>query len=400
MNSTKNASSAQARKRQPEEFDLVILGGGTGSTIAAWTFAGQGQRVAVIERKYIGGSCPNIACLPSKNIIHGAKVASYFRRSHEFWLLAVILVLSLALSLATDSFLTLQNLFDLLTSNAFVGILASGLLVVLIAGGIDISFTATASVAQYVALTIGIRQGFGWFALFAVAGSVGVLCGLINAIFITKLRISSIIVSIATLNIFYGLLIVSTGGKYITSLPKFFRDGIAWFEHDDANGMPYALNLQILVLVLAFIAAWLLLNRTNVGRQIYAMGGNKDAAQRLGFHVLRLNILVYGYLGFVAGIASLVQAQLAQSVTPTVLVGKELDVLAAVVLGGASLTGGVGSVFGAILGVTLLAILQNGLVLLGISSYWNQWFVGLTILCAVSITAWSERRRRAAKAIN
>ena len=323
-----------------------------------------------------------------------------FRRSHEFWLLAVILVLSLALSLATDSFLTLQNLFDLLTSNAFVGILASGLLVVLIAGGIDISFTATASVAQYVALTIGIRQGFGWFALFAVAGSVGVLCGLINAIFITKLRISSIIVSIATLNVFYGLLIVSTGGKYITSLPKFFRDGIAWFEHDDANGMPYALNLQILVLVLAFIAAWLLLNRTNVGRQIYAMGGNKDAAQRLGFHVLRLNILVYGYLGFVAGIASLVQAQLAQSVTPTVLVGKELDVLAAVVLGGASLTGGVGSVFGAILGVTLLAILQNGLVLLGISSYWNQWFVGLTILCAVSITAWSERRRRAAKAIN
>ena len=107
--------------------------------------------------------------------------------------------------------------------------------------------------------------------------------------------------------------------------------------------MPYALNLQILVLVLAFIAAWLLLNRTNVGRQIYAMGGNKDAAQRLGFHVLRLNILVYGYLGFVAGIASLVQAQLAQSVTPTVLVGKELDVLAAVVLGGASLTGGVGT---------------------------------------------------------
>jgi len=323
-----------------------------------------------------------------------------FRRSHEFWLLAVILVLSLALSLATDSFLTLQNLFDLLTSNAFVGILASGLLVVLIAGGIDISFTATASVAQYVALTIGIRQGFGWFALFAVAGSVGVLCGLINAVFITKLRISSIIVSIATLNIFYGLLIVSTGGKYITSLPKFFRDGISWFEHDDANGVPYALNLQILVLVLAFIAAWLLLNRTNVGRQIYAMGGNKDAAQRLGFHVLRLNILVYGYLGFVAGIASLVQAQLAQSVTPTVLVGKELDVLAAVVLGGASLTGGVGSVFGAILGVALLAILQNGLVLLGISSYWNQWFVGLTILCAVSITAWSERRRRAAKAIN
>jgi simple sugar transport system permease protein len=94
-----------------------------------------------------------------------------------------------------------------------------------------------------------------------------------------------------------------------------------------------------------------------------------------------------------------VQAQLAQSVTPTVLVGKELDVLAAVVLGGASLTGGVGTVFGAILGVTLLAVLQNGLVLLGVSSYWNQWFVGLTILCAVSITAGRDRRQRSMRSI-
>src|SRR3954470_15546099 len=318
-----------------------------------------------------------------------------FRRSHEFWLSIVILALCTGLGEANGQFLTMQNLFDLLTSNAFVGILASGLLVVLVAGGIDISFTATASVAQYVALTVGIRHELGWFALFALAGGVGVLCGLVNAVFITKLRISSIIVSIATLNIFYGLLIFVTGGKYITSLPKFFRDGVSWFEQEDASGVPYALNLQIIVLVLSFLAAWLLLNRTSIGRQIYAMGGNKDAAQRLGFHVFGLNMLVYGYLGFVAGVASLVQAQLAQSVTPTVLVGKELDVLAAVVLGGASLTGGVGTVWGAMLGVALLAILQNGLVLIGVSSYWNQWFVGLTILVAVSITAWSERRRRA-----
>ncbi len=323
-----------------------------------------------------------------------------FVRSHEFWLLAVILVLTSCLSLATDSFLTFQNLFDLLTSNAFIGILAAGLLVVLIAGGIDISFTATASVAQYVALTLGIRYGFGWFALFALAGLVGVLCGIINAVFVTRLRISSIIVSIATLNIFFGLLIFFSGGNYITSLPKFFRDGISWFEYEDASGVPYALNLQILVLVIVFAVTWLLLNRTNTGRQIYAMGGNKDAAQRLGFPIFRINLLVYGYLGFIAGVASLVQAQLAQSVTPTVLVGKELDVLAAVVLGGATLTGGVGTVFGAILGVALLAILQNSLVLVGVSSYWNQWFVGLTILVAVSITAWSERRRRASKAIN
>lgn len=333
--------------------------------------------------------------MPDQSNVNPTRAAlARFRRSHEFWLLAVIVLLSLALSLSTDSFLTWQNLFDLLTSNAFTGILAAGLLVVLIAGHIDISFTATASVAQYLALTVGIRYGLGWVALFALAGATGMLCGLINAVFVTKLRISSIIVSIATLNIFYGLLIFVTGGNYITSLPKFFRDGISWFEHEDASGVPYGLNLQILLLIGAFAVTWLMLNRTNIGRQIYALGGNKDAAQRLGFHVFRINLLVFGYLGFIAGVASIVQAQLAQSVTPTVLVGKELDVLAAVVLGGASLNGGVGTVFGTILGVALLAILQNGLVLIGVSSYWNQWFVGLTILLAVSITAWSERRRR------
>ena len=124
------------------------------------------------------------------------------------------------------------------------------------------------------------------------------------------------------------------------------------------------------------------------------MGGNPDAAQRLGFNIFGLNLIVYGYMGVMAGIASLVQAQLAQSVAPTVLVGKELDVVAAVVLGGASLIGGVGTVLGTILGLTLLAIMQNGLVLLGVSSYWSQFFVGLVILVSVSATAWSQRERR------
>ena len=217
---------------------------------------------------------------------------------------------------------------------------------------------------------------------------------MINALFIQKLRISSIIVSIATLNIFYGLLIFVTGGKYIYSLPDWFRDRHLLVRVRRGKDMPYGVNLQILVLVLAFLVTWLLLNRTNIGRQIYAMGGNPDAAQRLGFHVFRLNMLVYCYMGSMAGVASLVQAQLAQSVAPTVLVGKELDVLAAVVLGGASLTGGVGTVFGTILGLTLLAILQNGLVLLGVSSYWSPLFVGLVILISVSVTAWSQRERR------
>jgi simple sugar transport system permease protein len=118
---------------------------------------------------------------------------------------------------------TVQNLFDLLTSYTFVGILALGLLVVLIAGGIDISFTATASVAQYVALAAANAYGANWLIVFAIAIGVGGTLGAINAILIQKLRIPSIIVSVATLNIFYGLLIFFTGGKYIYSLPDWFE---------------------------------------------------------------------------------------------------------------------------------------------------------------------------------
>jgi simple sugar transport system permease protein len=264
---------------------------------------------------------------------------------------------------------------------------------VLVAGGIDISFTATATVAQYVALSVANAYGASWLTLFAMACGIGVALGAINAFFIVKFRIHSIIVSIATLNIFYGLLIYATSGRYIYSLPDWFAYGIFWFE-TEVDGLPYGVNLQMLLLGLAFLTTWLLLNRTNIGRQIYAMGGNPDAARRLGFPVVRLQVFVYGYMGFMAGVASMAQAQFAQSVAPTILVGKELDVLAAVVLGGASLLGGVGTVLGTFLGLTLLALLQNGLVLVGVSSYWGQFVTGAVILISVSATALEAGRQR------
>lgn len=314
--------------------------------------------------------------------------------THEARLLVVVAALVLGLAVGTDHFFTLRNLFDLLTSYAFTGILAAGLLVVLISGGIDISFTATASVAQYVAISVALAYPVGWAGLFALAIAVGLALGLLNAVLVSTLRISSIIVTIATLNVFYGLLVFATHGNYIYALPDWFGQGFSWQVWRGADGRSYAINLQILLLILAFAAVWLLLARTSTGRQIYALGGNPDAAQRAGFNVFRLNLLVYGLMGVMAGIASLAQAQLDQSVMPTALVGKELSVLAAVVLGGASLLGGVGTVPGAILGVALLAVMENGLIILGVPSYWLDFFVGLVILVAVSSTTLELTGRR------
>jgi simple sugar transport system permease protein len=319
-----------------------------------------------------------------------------FGRTHEARLLLVTVVLMIFLSFATKNFFTIQNALDLLTSYAFPGMMAAGLVVVLVAGGLDISFTAVASIAQYVAVLAASHYSIGWLGLFGIALVVGTALGLLNALLVTGLRIASIIVTIAMLNVYFGLLMFITGGDTINALPDWFANGLSWVVAFDAHQNPYILDMQMIGLVLAFAMTWLLLNRTSVGRQLRALGGNPEAAKRVGFNVLRLNMVAYGYMGFMAGLASLVQAQVAQSVVPGALVGRELDVLAAVVLGGASLFGGVGTVLGTILGLALLAILQNGLILLGVASFWTECFTGVVFLAAVSTIAWERRRQHLA----
>lgn len=135
------------------------------------------------------------------------------------------------------------------------------------------------------------------------------------------------------------------------------------------------------------------MNKTSIGRKIYALGGNAEAASRIGFSLLKLHLFVYGYMGFVSGIAGIVQSYTVQTVAPDSLLGYELTVLAAVVLGGTSLIGGKGTLAGTMMGVILLAIIQNGLNLLGISSYWQTVVTGLIIVLSVSMTAWSQRNK-------
>lgn len=319
-----------------------------------------------------------------------------FSKTLEARLLLVNLVLFGYLSVSAEGFFSIQNALNLMTSYAFVGMLAAGLVVVLVAGGVDISFTAVASIAQYLAVSAVVRYDGGWVMLFAVAVGGGVLLGLINSVLVTWLRISSIIVTIALLNVYYGMLMFWSGGDSINSLPSWYADGASWILGEDRLGNPYILNMQILGLVLAFVLSWLLLNRTGVGRQLRALGGNPEAAKRVGFNELRLNMVAYGFMGLMAGLAALAQAQGSQSVVPNALVGRELSVLAAVVLGGASLTGGVGTVFGTVLGLTLFAFLQDGLVLLGVSSYWIQFAIGFVFLVVVGTTAWERKRERRA----
>ncbi|MCY0385863.1 ABC transporter permease [Robbsia sp. Bb-Pol-6] len=320
----------------------------------------------------------------------------HLRGIPEMRLLGVLILLSVILTITTPRFATMQNVMDLVASTAFTGILATGLLVVLVAGGVDISFAAVASITQYIGLTLANHGMVGWTGLIFVCMATGALLGWVNAVLVSTLRLSSIIVTIATQSLFYGLLMSVTKGQDIYALPDWFGNGLQWVLYTDAHGVPQALNFQIIVLVGVLAFTWWMMSRSSVGRQIVAMGGNPEAARRVGFKVFQLNLIVYGFMGTVAGLASLAHAQYVQSVSPSALVGRELDVLAAVVLGGASLNGGIGSVPGTALGVVLLAVLQNGLALLGVSSYWSGLCTGIVILLAVVTMARQHARRKTA----
>jgi simple sugar transport system permease protein len=341
------------------------------------------------------------------SVQQGSGLFARLTRRTESYLLLVIVVIGAVLAVSTSGFLTLNNLLSLLNTYAVTGVLAAGLLVVLISGNIDISFAATTMVAQYLTAILlmevigpglpvefgGVMFNLGWLVVFGVAMLIGVALGAVNALLVHYLRASSIIVTIATLNVFFGLLMFFSGGKQLYRLPRWSFQGVI-AEIPLPDGGTLRLSIQIVVLVLVFLVTWWLLNHTAIGRQVYAMGGNPDAARRLGFNVRKLNLFAFGYLGATAGVAAVIHAQLQQQVAPNVLVGRELDVLAAVVLGGASLLGGVGTVGGTILGIALLAVLQNGLLLIGVSSYWLSVYTGLVILVSVCVTALSDRMRQ------
>ncbi len=318
-------------------------------------------------------------------------------RSQEFYVAIAVVVFSALITLVNPSFLTLENFLDLLKGYTFLGILAVGVLIVLISGGIDISFTATATVGMYVVAVVSKEWGGNMATAFLLAGGLGILLGSVNAIVTYAFNIPSIITTIATLNIYYGILTVLSGGKWIYGLPDWFRDfaAVQIFTLTKPSGGTYGLSIIPVIWFIVLAVAWVVLNRMTLGRGIYAMGGNKIAARRVGLPIFRQQLFVYSFMGLLAGVAGVVQLLLVQTAAPNSIVGKELDVIAAVVLGGASLAGGAGTLTGTVLGVALLAVLSNGLTLMRIPSYWYNVLIGLVIIVSVGVSAY--RRRRATR---
>ncbi len=314
---------------------------------------------------------------------------------YEFLVLMVIVVFSIIIGTINPNFFRLENIFDILQSYSLTGIFAIGMLIVLISGGIDLSFTAIATITGYIVAVLLLSHGsqLNIYAVFLIAAVMGTLLGIINACIIYFFKIPPIIATIATQNVFYGLLTLITQGKWLYGFPSWFGAfvKIKVFSLTNANDVKYGLSIVSVIWFAIILLGWFILRKTVLGRSIYALGGSESSASRAGFNILRLQLFVYGFMGLMAGIGSVIQALLVQTVAPNSLVGKELDVIAAVVLGGASLTGGVGSILGTVLGVALMAIMSNGLTLMHVSSFWYKVVTGIIILISVAAGAWRKR---------
>jgi len=308
-------------------------------------------------------------------------------------LVLLIVVIGIVFTLLNPKFATIGNLLDLIKSYSFFGILSVGVLVVLLSGGIDISFTAIAQVAEYVSVSWILAYGGNLGSAFLVACCTGTLLGLFNSLLIHFIRIPPIITTIGTLNLYYGVLYVLSAGQIIYQVPEFYR---ALSGATLPGSFPVLGGFWIGMVILT---AWIL-KYTVLGRSIYALGGSQIASIRVGFNIFKTRLFVYSFMGFVSGFAAVVHTALVQSAIPNSIVGRELDVIAAVVLGGANIMGGSGSLLGTCLGVALLAMLGNGLTLIGMSSYWNNVMVGLVLLVGVTISAVQRNlqvRRRVTK---
>jgi simple sugar transport system permease protein len=321
-----------------------------------------------------------------------------FGRTERALALAIFIAVVI-LSLTSPYFLTASNLVNLVEAYSVTAILAAGVLVVLVCGGIDISFTATAAAAQYFAATLATKHGLPIVPTLLLSACLGIGLGGLNAILIHYLRVGSIIVTIATSSIYYGMLIYLTDAHEIYDLPDWWAEPVVLFRTILPSGDVVKVGLPILVMCLVVLVTHILMKHTRLGRQIHAFGGNPEAASRIGINVLGVQLFAYAYLGLLAAVGGFMQAYRVHQAVPTAMAGLELNVLAVAILGGASLVGGIGTVGGVVLGLLFLAILQNGLNLLGVSSYFFGVVTGLAILVSILMTGYAERRARSAKMV-
>jgi ribose transport system permease protein len=286
-----------------------------------------------------------------------------------------LLVLGVILSSLSPYFLTAENLFAIGLQMSVVAIMAMGQIIIIISGGIDLSVGSVLALSGVVAC-MTLREGYPFLVAGFSALGIGVVCGMMNGFFITRGKLPPFIATLGTMGIARGIALIISDGVPIFGLPASFAmlGGGRFFR---------LIPVPVAIAVIAAIGIQLMLAHTRLGRNAYAIGGNAEAARLAGVPVISNLQILYTICGATCGLAGLILASRLNSGQPTAGTGYELDVIAACVIGGASLSGGEGTVGGALIGALIMGVLRNGCNLLDISAFWQQVAIGAIIIVAV-----------------
>lgn len=296
-----------------------------------------------------------------------------------------LIVLFIVLSVMAPNFMTTRNLINILDQVTVLGILSVGATAVIITGGIDLSVGSILGLSTMVLGWLSHQGGWPMWSAMIAAIVVGALAGSLNGLGITYAQLPPFIATLAMMSIGRGLANLITDGQQIVGYPE-------WFFNLSSERYVGFFSVTLMVVVALYVAGWAWLKYRSSGRAIYAIGGGKEVARLAGINVKKVTIWVYVAAGALAGLGGIVLASRLDSSQPSAGSGYELDVIAAVVIGGASLNGGVGRIGGTVIGVLIIGVLRNGLNLLGVSPFIQQIVIGAVI--AIAVMADVLRRKR------
>ncbi|MEU7580313.1 substrate-binding domain-containing protein [Streptomyces sp. NPDC041068] len=300
--------------------------------------------------------------------------------------LSALIVLVVAMSLLSGDFLTTQNLLNVGVQAAVTAILAFGVTFVIVSAGIDLSVGSVAALSATVLAWTATSEGLPVWLAVVLAVATGMACGFVNGLLVSYGKLPPFIATLAMLSVARGLSLVISQGS-----PIAFPDSVSHLGDTVGGWLP----VPVIVMVAMGLVTAVVLGRTFIGRSMYAIGGNEEAARLSGLRVKRQKLVIYALSGLFAAVAGIVLASRLVSAQPQAAQGYELDAIAAVVIGGASLAGGVGKASGTLVGALILAVLRNGLNLLSVSAFWQQVVIGVVIALAVLL---DTLRRRAGAA--
>lgn len=303
----------------------------------------------------------------------------------RYSVLLILLGIGLVFSLGSDRFLTPSNLMNIALQTSIIAIIAIGMTFVILTAGIDLSVGSVVALCGALAAGLAVRQELGTFTGIGLALLAGAAVGVLNGLLIVKGKMPPFVATLSTLAIARGLTLVYTEGRPISGIDeRFIFLG---------SGEILGIATPVIILAIVFVVAYIVLRSTRFGNYVYATGGNEEVSRLAGVRTSVITLSVYIISGFLAALGGVLLVARLWSAQPNAAVGLELDAIAAPVLGGVSLFGGVGNVTGALVGAFILGILSNGLNLMGVPSFWQQVIKGVVLILAVMLDVLTKRRR-------